>query len=382
MPMPVYVLDLFTEFRDLTNGLRTISGNGLLGALAYFGIEAMDAAEKDEMRALALRGGPWSAEERSALLAYCESDVISLRKLLGAMEPRIDFPRALLRGRFMKAAAWIEWNGVPINTTALGRLRENWPRIQDRLIERVDRNYGVFVGRTFKVDRFEQWLGVQAIPWPRLPSGRLALDDDTFREMARSYPVLNQLRELRYSLSQLRLESLAVGKDGRNRTMLSAFRSKTGRNQPSNAKFIFGPAVWLRNLIQPKPGYGVAYVDWSQQEFGIAAALSGDPAMIDAYISGDPYLKFAKQAGAVPEDATKHTHPVIREQYKAAALGTQYGMEAESLALYLGKPVTEARELLEDHRRLYKKFWKWSEAAVSHAMLFKNLYTVFGWRIL
>ena len=275
-PMPIYVLDLFAEFRTLTNGLRTISGNSLLGALAYFGIEAMDAAEKDDMRTLALRGGPWSAEERAALLDYCESDVIALKKLLRVMEPRIDFPRALLRGRFMKAAALMEWAGVPINIDALSTLREHWPKIQDRLIERVDRSYGVYVGRTFKRDRFEQWLGEQSIAWPRLPDGRLALDDDTFRKMARSYPTVNQLRELRYSLSQLRLESLSVGRDGRNRTMLSAFRSKTGRNQPSNAKFIFGPAVWLRNLIQPKPGYGVAYVDWSQQEFGIAAALSTD----------------------------------------------------------------------------------------------------------
>src|SRR5262249_2269902 len=146
---------------------------------------------------------------------------------------------------------------------------EYWPKIQDRLIGRVDRNYGVFVGHTFKTDRFEQWLGEQSIAWPRLPSGKLALDDDTFRKMARSYPTVNQLRELRYSLSQLRLESLAIGRDGRNRTMLSAFQARTGRNQPSNSRFIFGPAVWLRNLIQSKPGYGVAYVDWSQQEFGI-----------------------------------------------------------------------------------------------------------------
>src|SRR5262245_46554619 len=36
--------------------------------------------------------------------------------------------------------------------------------------------------------------------------------------------------------------------------------------------------------------HGIAYVDWSQQEFGIAAALSGDAAMQAAYQSGDPYL--------------------------------------------------------------------------------------------
>ena len=40
-------------------------------------------------------------------------------------------------------------------------------------------------------------------------------------------------------------------------------------------------ALRFRGLIKPKKGFGIAYLDWSQQEFGIAAALSGDrlPAM-------------------------------------------------------------------------------------------------------
>jgi hypothetical protein len=54
--------------------------------------------------------------------------------------------------------------------------------------------------------------------------------------------------------------------DGRNRVLIPAFRARTGRNQPSNSKFIFGPSVWLRGLIQPQPGYGLAYIDCSQQE--------------------------------------------------------------------------------------------------------------------
>jgi hypothetical protein len=57
--------------------------------------------------------------------------------------------------------------------------------------------------------------------------------------------------------------------------------------------------VWLRSLIPLPPGYGVAYVDWCQQEYGIAATQSGDEAMIRDYVSGDPYLQFAKEAGAV-----------------------------------------------------------------------------------
>src|SRR5262249_28450113 len=162
---------------------------------------------------------------------------------------------------------------------------------------------------------------------------------------------------------------------------LSAFRSRTGRNQPSNTKYIFGPSVWLRSLIKPPRGYGAAYIDWSQQEFGIAAALSGDHAMQAAYLSGDPYLTFAKQAGAVPEDATKETHGPTRELFKQCVLAVQYGMEAESLAARIGRPPVMARDLLRAHRETYRKFWQWSDAAVDHAMLTSALHTVFGWRI-
>ena len=189
------------------------------------------------------------------------------------------------------------------------------------------------------------------------------------------------MRELRSALSELRLNDLAVGRDGRNRALLSVFRSSTGRNQPSNTKFIFGPSVWLRSLIQPPPSHGLAYIDWSQQEFGIAAALSGDQAMQEAYLSGDCYLHFAKQAGAVPEDATKHSHGPTRELFKACILGVQYGMEAQSLAARIGRPPIVARDLLRAHRETYRTFWRWSDAALDYAMLRGSLYTVFGWHV-
>src|SRR5262245_612532 len=47
-PMPAHILDLFTEFRDRINGLPTPAGAGLLGALTYFGLDAIGAVEKDE----------------------------------------------------------------------------------------------------------------------------------------------------------------------------------------------------------------------------------------------------------------------------------------------------------------------------------------------
>jgi DNA polymerase I-like protein with 3'-5' exonuclease and polymerase domains len=189
------------------------------------------------------------------------------------------------------------------------------------------------------------------------------------------------MRELRSALSEMRLADLAVGRDGRNRTILSAFRSRTGRCQPSNSRYIFGPSVWLRSLIKPPEGYGVCYVDWAQQEHGIAGVLSGDLAMQAAYLSGDPYLEFAKQAGAAPADATKHSHGPVRELFKQCALGVAYGLEAEGLARRIGKPPIVARDLLRAHHETYRRFWAWSDAAVDRALVTRALVDTFGWPI-
>jgi hypothetical protein len=323
-PMPDNILDLFCEFRCRTNGLPTTSGSSLLGALAYFGLDHLAATEKKALQQ-AIGTGTWrGVYSEEEVLNHCESDVLALARLLPAMEPSIDMPRALLRGRYMAAAAAMEYNGVPLDIPVLQQLREHWIDIQDQLITEIDADYGVYDGRTFKQERFAAWLSHNNIPWPMLDSGKLDLDDDTFRQQAKAHPQVAPLRELRSSLSDLRLNDLAAGRDGRGRTILSAFRSRTGRNQPSNSRFIFGPSTWIRGLIKPPPGYAVAYIDWSQQEFGIAAALSGDAAMLDAYRSGDPYLAFAKQAGAVPEAATKASHAGPRELFKQCVLAVQY----------------------------------------------------------
>jgi hypothetical protein len=386
-PIPERILDLFVEFRNLTNmgskvdqARRTPSGAGLLGALIYFGLDPMDAVEKKELQQ-AIGSGTWhdryTPEE---ILDYCETDVVALERLLPFMLPHIDLPRALLRGRYMPAAAAMEYHGPPIDVETLARLREGWTGIQDELIRAID-VHGIFDERTFKADRWAKLMAAQGIPWPSLESGQLNLSDGTFRQMAKSYSLVSPYRELRHSLSELRLNDLQVGRDGRNRTVLSAFRSRTGRNQPSNSKYIFGPSVWLRGLIKPPPGHAVAYIDWSQQEVGIAAVLSGDSALLEAYQSGDIYLTFGKQTGAIPADATKATHAAQRELFKQCVLATQYGQGEIGLAQRIGKSRIVARDLLRAHGETYRIFWRWSDAIVDTAMLTGTLRTVFGWTV-
>ena len=58
------------------------------------------------------------------ILDYCQSDVDALVRLFERMAPEIDLPRALLRGRYMAAAA-MEWEGVPVDVPTFALLRRS-----------------------------------------------------------------------------------------------------------------------------------------------------------------------------------------------------------------------------------------------------------------
>jgi hypothetical protein len=381
-PVPARIIDLCVEFKLQTSGLEMPNGRNLLAALLHYGLTgSVSVTEKSDMRELALSDGPFTDDQRTQLLDYCESDVTAVARLWHAMAQGIDTPRALLRGRYMAALSGVERNGVPVDVFAFEKIRRALPSLKSQLIAAIDEQYGVYEGDSFSLQRFETYLNTKQIPWPKTPLGRIELKDDTFKNQSKMYPNLRPLHELRSTVSNLKLFELAIWEDGRNRTILGAFGSKTGRNQPSNKKFIFGPATWVRSLIKPEPGMALAYIDYEQQEFAIAASLSGDSAMMEAYMTGDPYLAFARMAGAVPADATKASHGAERERFKVCALAVQYGMGAETLAAQLGLQPIFGRELLAQHKRTFPRFWQWIDQVQVTARVNGKLRSALGWEL-
>ena len=197
-------------------------------------------------------------------------------------------------------------------------------------------------------------------PGPTTQSGALDLRDDTFRQMAEIYPQLAHLHQLRGTMAKLRLNSIVLGADGRNRCLLGQFVASPVATRHQAGKFIFGPSRWLRGLIRPERGRVLVYLDWSAQEFVIAAALSGDQHMLDAIASGDAYVWFARMARLAPDGRPGRRTPTIREICKRCCLGVLYGMGMRALAFRTGRSELEARELLEHHRRIFPTFWAWS----------------------
>jgi DNA polymerase-1 len=229
--------------------------------------------------------------------------------------------------------------------------------------------------------------------WPRTDNGMLKTDKETFKEMAEIHPEMGPLKELKALIGGLNFKSIMAGSDGRSRTLISPFWTKTGRNALKDdevkksrgelrVRFMFGLPASLRSLIKSTKGKVLAYIDYAQQEFFIASVLSKDPNMIEAYRSGDPYLAFVKLAGAVPADATKETHGNVRQLFKSCVLGVQYGLGAESLGLKIGKPTLYAKELLSHHKRVFKNYWRWVDMTWTQACLMKRIETCYKWKMI
>jgi hypothetical protein len=383
---PENVVCLYAEYRRKNNGGRLSERKSLRDVMLDNGLPFMSEQRKELMRKLILTGD-WEVIEqhKKEILSYCAEDVDANLQLLRRIHNRLDLPRALLRGRYMMAASAVEWVGTPIDVAWWQRFVALRKPLLGQLIDRQDSPYQVYgTERKFSHKRFGRMLERRGIPWLKTEkSGLYLLKDKYFKDQCRTYPELEPLRQLRKVISVLKEPKLTVGTDGRNRTPVAGFGAGSGRNAPKAAKNIWGYPRFLRGLIRPPEGVAVAYIDWEAQEIAIAAALSRDENLKGSYLSGDPYLDFAKSVGLVPPDATKKTHWRVREACKVLMLGVNYGMSEIGLAARLKglDSLLDAADLLLRHKRHYSVYWAWSKSVVERADLGGFIQTMFGWRM-
>jgi DNA polymerase-1 len=387
-PQPANALDPYVEFRHYVND-GSIEQNerekgeagfySLAGALRYFCEDPIDTAHKKEMRDRILQGPPFTAEERAAVLDYCEEDVHALARLVPHIVPTIrSLPHALFRGKFQWEIAKQERRGLPVDQLLLTRFRSQWSPLKCDLVTARDR-FGIYeiVGGVphWRKKEFANFLlrNNLHLVWRRLASGAFDESDEAFKELEGANPEVRELRQLRYTLSQLKLNDLQVGRDGRNRALLGAYGTKTSRNAFSNTKYMFGPAKWLRFLVAAPADRVLIHRDYSQQEVTIAAILSNDPVLLTACASGDVYRGMAEQLGFDPEA------PGVRQLFKTVVLAILYGLQARSLAMLTGLSLYEAGEILARSRASFRVFEDYVRRVQDHAGLNLEISTPFGW---
>jgi DNA polymerase I len=388
-PAPTYVLDTYAETRAARNGLDDGKA-GLLVAASRYGIPTISTAAKDAGRQIAKQGRDHAEQHKSELIRYCSTDVDTNADLILAMLPEIlarenGLALALVRGTYMVALAYVDHVGVPFDCDLFGELQTHWTSIKRRLIDEIDAGRtdcyvdGMFNRKRFaalleRLGLLETWPKSEKLGWP-------TTEEEVFRDRAHANPVLGPLFELHYTLNRLRKLDLPIGPDGRHRAKsLHPFGTNTGRNAPRG--FAFAPAVWVRHLIRPGPGRAIVYTDYSAQEIHIAARKSGDPMMIEAVESGDPYLWYGRHTQLAPPDASKASHGHLRNTIlKPFQLSVHYGAEAEGISQRIPGVSHDFAEyvLLDGHKHLFSTYWKWANDAFYTAASNKMVITKFGW---
>jgi DNA polymerase-1 len=327
------------------------------------------------MRRRILEGPPYRDEEMRAILDYCLADTMSLVDLLEAMLPDINIDLALERGDYLKAVAHQEYHGVPIDREVFPLLLEHLSDVQRQLIAAFDQPYGFYEDGQFRTHRFLHYLVSHGIPWCMTASGAPLLKDDYLKEQCTIHKELEDFRQLRKTISKAHKITIPIGKDFRHRTLLSPFGTVTGRNAPG--RFLFGQAKWMRFLAIADPGWLLPTIDWSQQELGIGAVLSGDTVRQQAYRGHgtganrlDFYMILAKLMGCT------------RDEAKVFTLAEQYAAGVQTLARLMKRPVFVIKRLLRTLHTQFPVFYDWVGRIVNAAYRDGKLETALGWQIL
>jgi hypothetical protein len=390
---PKNVIDLHAEWLNYNNYIERPDTarleDKLIDVLSHFGIEHIESAEKEAMREIAKTGGPRTPEEEIKLLEYCVSDVFpALPKVYKRLIGPGNIRQAIDRGRYLMAVTLMQIAGIPIDLPRWNEFQSKWPSVKSSLIAGVDRSFDVFDRDKFSNEKFKSYLdrGGKLTNWPLTPVTKLpVMNKEVRKEMIQIYPEITPLHELVSTLHLMkkRKEPLPIGPDARSRAALLPFRAKTSRNLPKSSHFLFSQPSWMRSFAKPPEGKLFRYFDYMAEEFAIAAAKSKDNAMKRAYVegAGDPYLAFGKMAKALPPEATKQSHPAIRELFKQCCLGIQYAMGPQGLARRIGRTIPEAKALIDHHKAQFPDFWNWIDRVLTHFEFRRNLCTESGWRI-
>lgn len=134
-------------------------------------------------------------------------------------------------------------------------------------------------------------------------------------------------------------------RDNRVRCTFNLHGTETGRLSSSNPNMQNIPRnKMIKNLIVATPGTRLLQLDYSQAELRVLAMLSGDPALINIYVSGQD-LHDAVCDMMFGEGS--HKDKELRNLAKTINFGIAYGRGAGSIATKFKKSMREAQDIID-----------------------------------
>jgi DNA polymerase-1 len=200
-------------------------------------------------------------------------------------------------------------------------------------------------------------------------------DVDVLTRLAQEHPLPAKILDYR-ALAKLKstyvdaLPAAVHPVTGRLHTSLNQTGAATGRLSSSEPNLQNIPIRGeegrrIRAAFIAPPGSVLIAADYSQIELRILAHLSGDPALVDAFTTGqDVHTRTAAEVfGVLPGTVTAD----MRRAAKVINFGIIYGMGPQRLANELGIPLPDAQRYIANYFERYAGVRRYVDAAIAEA---------------
>src|SRR6185437_11482566 len=190
--------------------------------------------------------------------------------------------------------------------------------------------------------------------------------EDVLLKLAKENPIVENILNFR-ELTKLKstyvdaLPQIVNKKTNRVHTCYGQAIAVTGRLSSNNPNLQNIPIRTERGkaFIPRDSDHSIISADYSQIELRIVAAISGDPAMCEAFKSGkDIHTATAAKVFNVSEDdVTKE----MRYKAKSVNFGIIYGQSAFGLAENINVSRTEAKEIIDAYKKEFANIQKYMD---------------------
>ncbi|MEP6595741.1 MAG: DNA polymerase I [Ginsengibacter sp.] len=217
--------------------------------------------------------------------------------------------------------------------------------------------------------------------------GQFATGEDVLLKLSHQNKIVEDILNYR-ELTKLKstyvdaLPQIINKKTGRVHTCYGQAIAVTGRLSSNNPNLQNIPVRTERGreirkaFIPRDKDHCIVSADYSQIELRIVAAISGDPAMCDAFKQGkDIHTATSAKVFHVPEDeVTKE----MRYKAKSVNFGIIYGQGAFGLSENLGISRAEAKEIIETYKKEFANIQKYMDDSINFCRANGYVQTLMG----
>jgi DNA polymerase-1 len=282
----------------------------------------------------------------------------------------------------------IERIGMPIDARTLevigGEIESRVEELEQRIYEDAGLQFNIGSPKQLGEVLFERL----SLPPVRKTKTGYSTDARVLQQLAIEHPVAERIIQYR-ELTKLRgtyIEGLLklISDDGRIHTTLNQTTTATGRISSDSPNLQNIPVrtelgTKIRDAFTASPGRRLVVADYSQIELRILAHMTGEPSLVEAFVSGEDI--HTRTASEVFDVRMESVTPELRRRAKMVNFGILYGISGFGLASRLGNVhPAEAERYIKRYLERYPKVTEFIESTLQEARDLGYVTTLFGRR--